>query len=209
MKQSILSKMLFGSLVAVSVMMTACAKQDGSSVRVANRGGAIVSGGSSTLPTNTATCSNGQAGTGTLSTTTNAVLALVSATISPQSFGNICKVNFSAVLQFDSAGNIVPSGSTVLIQIVDDWVGQVLNGKTIAPYEIEFTNAASGVYNRASGAFQATFSDAYGSFILTGTVSGATATGSVYFQNTVAVDGYSPVGGQLGTFTIPTATLMK
>ncbi|HWU42940.1 MAG TPA: hypothetical protein VN132_05860 [Bdellovibrio sp.] len=210
MKQTILSKTLLAALVSASLLMTACAKKDDSSgVRIANRGGAVASGGTSTLPNNSATCSNGQTGTGSLSTDTNSILALVSATIAPTSFGNICKVNFSASLKYDASGNIIPGGSAILIQIVDDWVGQVYNGKTLQPYEIQFTQAVSGNYDRGSGSFQAVFQDSYGSFTMSGQVSGATASGTVSFQNTVAVAGYSPVGGQLGNFSISTAVLMK
>ncbi|MDG0818211.1 hypothetical protein [Bdellovibrio svalbardensis] len=209
MKQSILSKMILGALLAGSLGMTACAKKDDSTVRVAGRGGAVTSGGGSVTPENTATCSNGQTGTGTLQATNEAILALVSATISPESFQGICKKNFSASLKFDSSGNVVSSGSSILIQIVDALVGQVYQGKTIQAYEIQFANAVSGMYNRNTGSFQVTFADSYGSFVISGQVNGANATGSVYFQNNVAVAGYSPVGGTLGTFTIPTAVLIK
>lgn len=212
MKQSIFTKMIFGAIMALSLGMTACAKKDGSSVRVAARGGAV---NANSAPSDAASCNNSVAGTGQLNASSNAVLALVSATISPQSFGTICRTNFSAALKFDSSGNIVSSGSTVFIQIVDSWVGQATTeGKTIKPYEIQFSNASSGVYNRSSGGFQAVFTDEYGSFAITGTVSGATATGTVLFNNKVAVSGYSPVPGDnswatLGTFSIPTSALMK
>lgn len=210
MKQSILSQLLLGALLTISLGMAACAKKDSSSdVRVAGRGGVVATATTSGLPANTATCNNGQTGTGSLQTTTNAVLALVSATIDPQSFGTICRTNFSASLRFDSAGNVVNSGSTVLIQIVDSWVGQVYNGKTIQAYEVQFANAVSGTYNRSAGSFDVTFKDDYGYFKISGQVTGATATGTVYFQNDVAVTGYQPVAGTLGTFSIPAATLIK
>lgn len=218
MKQTILSKMILGALLAGSLGMTACAKKDGSSVRVAGRGGVVSSGnGGAPTPGNTATCSNGQAGTGTLQAdSVEAVKGLVSATISPQSFGNICRVNFSASLKFDSAGAIVGSGSTILLQIVDDWVGQKTNdGKVIQAYEIQFSNANSGVLNRSTGTVQAVFSDSYGSFLISGQVSGSTVNGKVYFNNKVAVDGYSPMPGNntdwvpLGSFSSPTATMIK
>ncbi len=209
MKQSIFSKILLGAILAGSLGMTACAKKDGSSVRVAGRGGVVTSGNGTTTPGNTATCSNGQTGTGSLQASNSAILALVSATISPESFQGICRTNFSATLKFDSSGNVVSSGSTILIQIVDQLVGTVYQGKTIQAYEIQFANAASGMYNRNAGSFQVTFADSYGSFVIAGQVNGATATGTVYFNNTVAVDGYQPVGGTLGTFSIPTATLIQ
>lgn len=211
MKQSIFTKMILGALFAASLgMMTACAKTDSSSgVRVAGRGGEIntaAAGDSVAVQNNSATCSNGQTGTGTLSASNDAILALVSATISPQEFQGICKTNFSAALSFDSSGNIIAAKSSILIQIVDGLVGTVINGKTIQPYEIQFANAVSGVY-QSNGYFQATFSDNYGQFYIQGNIAGATASGTVSFQNSVAVAGYQPASGNLGTFTMPASLI--
>lgn len=209
MKQSILSKMFLGAVLALSLGMAACAKKDGGSVRTAPRGGLV----QNNVPNN-ATCTSGT-GTGTLQVTdVNSVMDLVSATISPTSFSNVCKVNFSAAFKFDSAGNIVNSSSSVLFQIVDGWVGQVVDGKTIAPYEIQFANAYSGSYNRSTGIVQAIFVDNYGGLLVYGQVNGANVTGTVYFYNNTAVSGYTPTSGlnqwaTLGQFSIPAATLIK
>lgn len=203
-----ISKTILIGLCVISMGLISCANKEEASVRVAGRGGAIQGFGSGGAPLNNGTCANNQGGMASLTWNYQSVLNLVSATISPNSFQGICKVNFSANLKFDSYGNAI-SGSTILIQIVDALVGTSIEGRVIPPYEIQFRNAVNGNYNRGTGQFQVSFSDQYGSFTISGQINGGQAYGKVYFKNEVAVQGFNPAEGLLGDFTMPTSSLLN
>ena len=139
MKQSFFSKLILTAVMALSLGLAACAKKGDSSVRVAGRGGVVANG-----TTNNATCNNGSQGNVTFTpANSQMVLTFVSATIDPASFGSICRVNMTSNLSFDSNGYL-QAGSSLLLQVVDSYVGTQYNGHTIQPYEIQFANAVSG-----------------------------------------------------------------
>ncbi|MFM6927241.1 MAG: hypothetical protein ACKOX6_02190 [Bdellovibrio sp.] len=215
MKRSITNKMILGALMVLSMALTACNKKEaGSAVRVAGRGGSVVT---------SATCPSGQMATGRIYDPSNSgsfesvVKIFVSATIAGSSFGTIDGsgagekgVFLTPSLQFDSAGNIVKTNSSILVKIVDSLVGTQSGDHTIQPYEIQFTNAYSGTINKASRTFNVTFQDQYGYFQLSGSYDNSYASGAVIFQNYTSVDGSSTASAyRMGTFYVPTCGLLK
>lgn len=224
MKQSTLSQMMLSALCVITLGMTACGQKDAggsSAIRIAPRGGDItpmspsVGGGGGgaigggTVPSAGATCQNNITGTANLAHDEMGVMGLLSATIDPKNFGRICRVNLSANLKFDATGNLVPGSQMILIQVVDEYVGQVWQNKVIPLYEIQFKSATQGFFDKASGAFQVVFSDQYGTFWISGQVEGINTRGSVYFQNNSNIAGGAGAKGILGNFTIPTAALLN
>ncbi|MGE5085367.1 MAG: hypothetical protein ACM3MG_03645 [Bacillota bacterium] len=215
MKRSLINKTVLGALMVLSMALTACGKKDaGSAVRVAGRGGSVVT---------SATCSSGQMATGRIYDPSNSgsfesvVKIFVSATIAGSSFGTIDGsgsgtngVFLTPSLQFDSAGNIVKTNSSILIKIVDSYVGMPSGDHTIQPYEIQFTNAYSGTIDKASRTFNVTFQDQYGYIQLSGSYDNSYASGTVNFQNYTSVDGSSTGSAyRMGTFYVPTCGLLK
>jgi hypothetical protein len=219
MNSSLISKAFFGGLVALSLGLTSCAQKEGTAVRVPGRGGLIngdvnfISNGSGTpngIPQNTSTCSDNQTGNGSLQFDVNAVLGLVTATIGQDSFKGICKVNFSARFIFDANGILNPTGSGILLQVIDSYVGMVVNGRTIPPYELNFQNAKGGSYDRSTGKINVQFEDSFGSLTVVGQDNGQMVTGAIYFQNYKnIVTTQQPAQGTLGSFSIPRAVLMN
>lgn len=211
MKTSFLSKSVFAALL-MALALSGCAKKESAGVRMAGRGGATnnTSGVNPASPyKGDVTCTTGAPGTGTLYTSEEEVLRLISATLNPDTFEGICKANFSATLKFDANGAVVKSGSAIFIQIVDSLVGQVSEGQQIKPYEINFTNAVSGQFDRNSNSFEVIFEDSFGTFDIQGRVVGNEAQGTVHFENKTRFDNGTPESGTLGSFRMPLSSIQK
>lgn len=215
MKNSLINKTVLSALMVLSMALTACNKKDeGSAVRVAGRGGSVVT---------SATCSSGQMATGRIYDPTNSgsfesvVKVFLSATIAGSNFGRIDGTGTSnngvfltPSLQFDGTGNIVKTNSTMLIKIVDSLVGTQSGDHTIQPYEVQFTNAYSGTINKTSRTFNVTFQDQYGYIQLSGSYDNNYASGTVIFQNYTSVDGTATGSAyRMGTFYVPVCGLLK
>lgn len=219
MKTSFFNKMMLGALVAIAFSMSACAKKDSGAVRVAGR----TTGTAVTQNTSAATtCGNASMSWGKIFDPyaspqfESQVKSFVSATLDPQSLGSISGnindktgIDFSGVFKFDSAGNLIPSSSSLIIKIFDSYVGQVYEGQTIVPYIVEFTNASDGVYNRTTRQLSVRFKDAYGEIVFTGQVNNQMVEGTVTYSNSVAVSGYQPAQGSLGSFRGYSCALIK
>ena len=206
-----------GILVLVALTLSACAKKEDSAPRSAGVGVGIVNAN------NAANCSSPSTmGMGNIYDPNGSynfesqVKGFVSATLDPQSLGTISGnirdktgIDFTGSFQFDSAGKLIPESSTVLIKIIDSFVGQVYNGQPVQTYNIEFKRASAGFYDRNTRQFEVTFADDYGSIKFQGMSDGNLAYGTVYYDNKVAVTGYSPSKGTLGSFTIYSCALIK
>jgi hypothetical protein len=134
----------------------------------------------------------------------------VTATIGQDSFKGICKVNFSARFIFDANGILNPTGSGILLQVIDSYVGMVVDGRIIPPYELNFKNAKGGSYDRSTGKISVQFEDSFGNLTVVGQDNGQMVTGAIYFQNYKnIVTNQQPAQGNLGSFSIPRAVLMN
>ncbi len=220
MKQSFFNKLMMGALVVIGLSLSACAKKDGGAVRVAGRTTSTGTGISQGNIPNT--CANANMTVGKIYDPYNSpnfeaqVKGFVSATLDPQSLGTISGnindrtgIDMIGSFQFDSAGKLVAASSKVLIKIFDSYVGQVYNGQTIAPYQVEFSQAKEGMIDRTTRQFQVKFQDGYGEITFQGTFDSTVAQGTVYYQNYTAVSGSQPAQGTLGAFRAYTCALIK
>ena len=215
MKNSLINKMILGALMALSMALTACNKKEaGSAVRVAGRGGSVVTA---------ATCASGQTAVGRIYEPEPAyrpyfepaVKIFLSTTMAQSQFGTIDPLGqgsngvfLTPSLKFDSAGNIVVIDSSILIAVVDSRA--ILEKDTVKPYEVQFKTAYSGNLNRNTREFTVVFSDQFGWIRLSGKYNDSYASGEVSFQNWSSVDG-SPINTtyRMGTFYVPTCGLLK
>ncbi|WII70910.1 hypothetical protein QJS83_10600 [Bdellovibrio sp. 22V] len=218
MKNTFLTKSLMGVLVLAALSLSACAKKDGSTARYAGRGTGVTQGGVQTP----SSCGNANMDWGKIFDPyaspqfESQVKGFVSATLDPQSLGTISGnindrtgIDFKGSFQFDSAGRLVTGSSSIHIKIVDSYVGQVYNGQTVAPYIVEFNAASEGMINRTTRQFQVKFKDSYGEIILQGAYNNQEASGTVYYQNYTAVNGYQASSGTLGSFRAYACALIK
>jgi len=219
MSQAFFKKTILGALVAIALSMSACAKKDGSAVRVAGRGT-----GTGVTQSNvaTSTCANASMAWGKIFDANaspqfeSQVKGFVSATLDPQSLGSISGnindktgIDFTGAFQFDAQGKLVPGSSSVLIKIFDSFVGQVYEGQTIVPYVVEFTSASEGMINRTTRQFTVKFKDTYGEIVFQGQYNSQNVEGIVTYRNSTAVSGYQASQGTLGSFRAYTCALIK
>lgn len=220
MTNSFFKNKMLGVLLLAVLSLSACAKKDGSAIRVAGRGaatGGVSQGGTTTAP-------NGSCNTSTAgkifdpyaaSTFEQQVKSFVSATLDPQNLGSISGniydktgIDLFATFRFDSTGNIVADSSNVTIKIFDSYAKQVYNGQVIEPYVVQFNAASEGMIDRNTRQFQVKFRDGYGEIIFQGSYDNSIAQGTVYYQNYTAVSGYSPASGTLGSFRLYSCSLI-
>lgn len=205
-----------GVLLLAVLSLSACAKKNGSAVRVAGRGGVSTTG----TVSQSGTCGSQSVGKifdlYASASFEQQVKGFVSATLDPQSLGTISGnindktgIDFTATFRFDSAGKIIADSSNVTMKIFDSYVGQVYEGQTILPYNVAFTAASEGMIDRNTRQFQVKFRDGYGEIIFQGSFDNSIAEGTVYYQNYTAVTGYQPASGTLGTFRIYACSLIK
>lgn len=219
MATSFFNKTVVGALMIFSLSLVACGKKDGGAVRVAGRGAATT--GVAPVPTAT-TCSNANMNWGKIFDPNASpqfeaqVKGFVSATLDPQSMGSISGnindktgVDFSGSFQFDTQGRIVTQSSNLTIKIFDSYVGQVYNGQTIVPYEVKFSQAVEGQMDRTTRQIQVKFKDQFGEVVFQGRVVDSIVEGTVYYQNTTAVNGYQVASGTLGSFRAYSCALIK
>lgn len=221
MKKSFLQKSMMGLLALAALGLSACAKKEGGAVRVAGR--AVT-----TTVTTAATvnrCGDPNKSWGKIydqhssGNFESQVKSFVSATLDPSTLGTISGnindptgIDFSAVLAFDSANQLIPASSTLIIKIFDSYAGQVYNGTTVAPYNVEFNAATEGMIDRTTRQIQAKFKDSYGEIIIQGQYDEATqgmVQGTVYYTNFVAVTGHTPTNGTLGSFRSYACAMIK
>lgn len=208
MNTSFLNKSVMGILVLAALTLSACAKKEDSFGRTADR-----TGNGITQANQTVNCQNASQAWGKIYDQNNSanfetqVKAFVSATLDPNSLGSISGnindatgVDFNGLFKFDSAGKLIPESSSITIRIFDSYVKQVIDGKTVQPYDVTFTQAKSGTINRNTRQINVLFEDEYGSITITGTYDGQIVQGTVAFRNSVAVTGYTPQSGTLGSF---------
>ncbi|HEY1080496.1 MAG TPA: hypothetical protein VGE46_10365 [Bdellovibrio sp.] len=224
MKTSFFNNSVLTVLALAALLTSACAKKDDSSVRTADRT-AIATATQSANTTNH--CAEKSANWGKIFDPANnsaqfegQVKGFVSATLDPENLGTIgatidgkTGVDFCGWFQFDSAGNLVPASSAVIIKIVDSYAGQVINGQTVQPYNVTFSAGTSGTVNHTTRQIDVVFKDNYGEIRFQGQY-GANGDmnlveGSVYYTNTVAVSGYAVSSGKLGTFRAYKSSLIK
>lgn len=200
-------------LAAFALTMSACAKKDTSSVRVAGRANVT---GSSINNGNCSTTSAGKIYDSYGSTSFESrVKSFVSATMDPNAIGTVdanlnsnMGVFLYASFKYDSSGNIDISNSGFTMKIYDSYVNQYYNGQVIQPYSIQFTNASSGAINRSAKTFTATFKDTYGDITFSGSYgSGNIISGTVSYNNYTSVSGSSVSSGTLGQFSIYSCSL--
>lgn len=221
MKNKTLLKVFLAIFMAS--FMSACGGKKGmgrTSIRSASGSGGISTAGFNQK------CANGQSAVGAVfdsgvmsgGTFRDRVLALVSATMDPSSFGDISGqygastgIDMRLRLLVNGSGQVDASQSQVQLVIYDSFVGQTNNatGSVINPYPITLTGSAVGSVNQATRQFQVTFSDQYGSIRLNGTWNDTQATGVVDFQNTQHYSGGAPASGTLGSFVFPTCALFN
>ena len=224
MKTSFFNKSVMTVLALAALFMSACAKKDDSSVRTADRS-AVAAAAQSTNTTNH--CADKSANWGKIFDAANnsaqfegQVKGFVSATLDPDNLGTISGdinaktgVDFCGWFQFDSAGNLVPSSSAVIIKVVDSYANQVINGQTVQPYNVTFSAGTSGTVNHTTRQMDVVFKDNYGELRFQGQY-GANGDmnlieGTVYYTNTVAVSGYAVSSGPLGKFRAYRSSLIK
>ncbi|MBC7372043.1 MAG: hypothetical protein H7326_10780 [Bdellovibrionaceae bacterium] len=138
---------------------------------------------------------------------------LISANASPSYFGTIdgsatstqtC-VGLDGRLSVDSSGKINIAGSSMKMTVYDSYaVTGDAQGTIEEAYVINFTSATSGTLNGKTFTLQ--FTDSFGTIQFSGDISTGVATGTVQFQNYKHADGATPASGNLGTFSIPTAS---
>lgn len=217
MKTSFFNKSVMGMLVVAALALSACGKKDSSSsVRVAGRD---ANGVQQNIPN---TCTSGQSTVGKIfdpyasSQFETQVKNFVSATLDPQLLGSISGnindktgVDFIGSFQFDSAGQLVASNSTVVIKVFDSYANQTYGGQVIQPYIVQFNAAYSGSIDRNTRQFTVVFKDDYGAIEFRGSyANGQTAEGTVRFENYKSVSG-SPMSGTLGNFRVYSCALIK
>ncbi|ASD63852.1 hypothetical protein [Bdellovibrio bacteriovorus] len=224
MTNSIFKNKMLGVLLLAVLSLSACAKKDSSSVRVAGRttntgttsGGGVSQGGT----TASGTCGTSSAGKifdqYASPQFETQVKNFVSATLDPQSLGSVSGnindrtgVDLFATFKFDSAGSLVAAESNMLIKIFDSYANQVYNGQVIQPYSVSFSQASEGMIDRNTRQFQVKFRDGYGEIIFQGAYDNSIAEGTVYYQNYTAVAGYQPTSGTLGSFRMYACSLIK
>jgi hypothetical protein len=113
-----------------------------------------------------------------------AIAALVSATVSESDLGYVSPlsgVKLKGYVELDGQGRMLPSNSQILIEIHDEFTGQVQNGGIIPPIKI----AVAGASGYATGGqAQLKFEDQYGWILLKGTyTNGGRFSGYLSFQN--------------------------
>lgn len=113
-----------------------------------------------------------------------AIAALVSATMRDSDLGYVSPlsgVKLKGYVELDPQGRMLPYNSQILIEIYDEFTGQVQNGVTIPPIKIG-VGGSSGY--ATGGQVQLKFEDQYGWILLNGTYQdGGRLTGSLSFQN--------------------------
>lgn len=208
MKSSFFKNKSFVMVLLVALTMSACAKKNTSSVRVAGR--ATVSGSA----VNNGNCSANQPGKIYSSQNpagfTDSVQKFVSATMDPSGIGTVSGelqtqtgIFLHAAFKFDSAGNVDLANSGFTMSIYDSYVGNYYEGKVIEPYTIQFTQADSGTINRQARSFSITFKDDYGDITFNGTYGSSNIiSGTVSFKNYTSAVGGSLYSGVLGQFSI-------
>lgn len=128
------------------------------------------------------------------------VKVLASATVDPQYIGSIRHVDIAGQVSGNWQTGAVNGGtaSYVQIAIVDSNVGTDSEGNEIPPIVIKVANAVGQVSNAAN----LTFTDDYGSIMITGTFEGQNFRGTVRFAN--KKPGFNNrQEGILGSFVVP------
>lgn len=202
------------SVLVVALSLAACAKKESNNKIRTN-------GARTDQNASFANCSNGSSSAGQVyddgtqgGSFRDRVLALVSATIAPDNFGEISGtpnantgVDFRLRMKADGSGR--PTGdSRVQLVIYDSYVGTKDSaGQEIRPYPITISGNASGTINQSSRQFDVTFEDGYGRIRVTGNWDGSQARGTVSFVNSKHVSGGAPASGTLGAFILPACGL--
>lgn len=222
MKQPTLTTVLMSLMMMAMLSLSACAKKDDSKVRIVGRAG----GG-----TGTAVGAGGYATCGAQAQSTGKIFdaqsnsarfeadvkSFVSATLDPQYLGSVSGdinaatgIDFLGGLRFNAQGQLEVESASLMIKIFDSYAKQTYNGQVVQPYVIEFVGASSGMIDHQTRQFQVTFKDAYGSVTMQGSFSqNGLASGTVTYENFIAVEGYFPARGTLGSFRIATCGLIK
>ncbi|WP_413287549.1 hypothetical protein [Bdellovibrio sp. HCB337] len=212
-------------IVVTASSLVACSKkasENNLSGRGVNNGGIV--GGSGNAPN----CSTSQQSIGRVFesnasgsgyTFEQRAKGLLSATVDPQFFGTIngsqnntsqSGITLEGRLRYDTNGNVILDQTNMKLLIYDSFVGQTdSSGKTIQPYPINFFAATAGTMNLATKQFTVQFKDSDGDITITGTVNGATVTGSISYQNFKSYNGSTPAAGVLGAFSIPTCAWIQ
>lgn len=141
----------------------------------------------------------------------NQVRGLMTATMPESRIGTVSSVagpssgvKFQGGVRATFAGNVVSNvdlpSAQLRIAIWDSFAGSEVGGKIITEYAIHLFGA-EGIAQ--GNTIDLSFSDAYGSIRLAGTITGGIIQGTVTFQNkTNPYMSTLPQGGKLGNFTI-------
>lgn len=223
MKQSSLTTVLMSMMLMAMLSLSACAKKDDSKVRIVGRAGVGVGTGTAGVG-GYANCGNQAQSTGKIfDAQANSarfeadVKGFVSATLDPQYLGTVSGdinaatgIDFLGGLRFNAQGQLEVESASLMIKIFDSYAKQSYNGQVVQPYVIEFVGASAGMVDHQSRQFQVTFKDSYGSVTMQGSYDlNGLASGTVTYENFIAVDGYFPARGTLGSFRIATCGLIK
>lgn len=145
------------------------------------------------------------------------VKGLISGDYDPQYVGSISGVHaatstcvlFTGTLKLDSSGQIVPSASSLAIEIHDSYMAKLgPDGKPFGAYPIGFAQAQSGRV-LTDGSLEVVFSDNVGSLTLRGAVVQNQFVGKIYFANNTHFNQQAPASGPLGAFAINKSSLLK
>lgn len=204
MNNSILKSL---AVVGIIISLMACGKKGSDGASVNSPRDPRVSGPMVT-PTGQGSpgaVSNIQFATAQAAQIKDAVQVLVSATMDPSAVGDINSIEVSGNIGFQSNGQVT-NDSAFQIVIKDSYVGTTDDGTQIDPIVIRVSNATGTVYN---GKANITFSDSYGTIIVTGTWDQSnTFNGVVNFQNKTSKVA-NKTNGTLGGFNIPVCSFFR
>lgn len=145
------------------------------------------------------------------------VKGLISGDYDPQYIGSISGAHaatatcvlFTGTLKLDSAGQVVPSASSLSIQIHDSYMAKLgSDGKPFGAYPIGFAQAQSSRV-LADGSLEVVFSDNVGSLTLRGVVVQNQFVGKIYYANNTHFNQQAPASGPLGAFAIDKTSFLK
>jgi hypothetical protein len=138
-----------------------------------------------------------------------AVLGLLSATIDPETIGDILDVELHLNIRFNENYEITNSSMFRLV-ITDSMVGQQdpETGMTYEPFQIvHMDSTLSGKWDPIERKLTLKFSDEYGEINLAAQEEGDALVGTISFENTKSWDDSAPSSGVLGTFSAKNCSL--
>lgn len=218
MKNLSFLRWVLGSVVCLSVMLTACGKSNRSDTPL--RGGPGGPGGPGGVAIDSTCGTSGTSAVGMIYSDgsmnfQNQVAGFVSSWMDPNDLGTVdgsassnqTGVDFKGKLKFAAGGQLIREQTGLEITIVDSFTVQGQKPAiAIASYN---SKAISGSQNPTGRTFEVTFQDNYGIVKLAGQYDNSFAWGTVQYQNSkVAMQGMSPQSGTLGLFKISKCGLL-